>query len=260
VEPNTNATLVLSASSTLFARTLLWVCSLPRAGTAINRKLEGCDEGSGPGGHSLLRLPSYSTNIYEIWVARLDNPSAEVQLDIRFGQPPVISLQPASQSVNQEDKIQLDVLAANVVAPGLPPAIQMPAPTYQWLFNGRAMTGATSNSLTLPSAHLEDAGYYSVAVSNAIGTVISERAQLAVTAHLEVCFQPGVPGPVLRFPATALTACELVVEASSDLLHWQAVYTVTRDANGGPLCQPFEPDLTGVTARFYRGLLHPCAP
>src|SRR5262249_54434107 len=135
----------------------------------------------------------------------------------------------------QEDKIQLDVLAANVVAPGLPPALQMAAPTYQWLFNGQTMSGAMLSSLTLPSAKLEDAGSYSVVVSNAIGTVISERAQVAVTAHLEVCFQPGVPGPVLRFPATALTPCELVVEASSDLLHWQAVYTVTRNANGGPL-------------------------
>lgn len=52
--------------------------------------------------------------------------------------------------------------------------------TYQWLFNGDTIPGATSNSFTRVSVQPEDAGFYSVVVSNHLGAVISDTALLAL--------------------------------------------------------------------------------
>lgn len=52
---------------------------------------------------------------------------------------------------------------------------------YQWRFNGTDIPGATNVSLTLTSLRYNQAGLYSVAVSNAFGVTISAKAQLAVS-------------------------------------------------------------------------------
>ncbi len=52
--------------------------------------------------------------------------------------------------------------------------------TYQWSFNGAAITGATGNSLTLASVQISQAGNYSVTVTNAAGSATSTNAFLTV--------------------------------------------------------------------------------
>ena len=48
--------------------------------------------------------------------------------------------------------------------------------SYQWKKNGAALSGATQATLTLASAHATDVGAYSVVVSNAAGSDVSEIA------------------------------------------------------------------------------------
>ena len=83
--------------------------------------------------------------------------------------PPVIGLQPASQTVAAG-------LSANftVAATGTPPL------SYQWRFNGADIPGATNAVLTLNNLALTDAGAYSVGVSNSGGTTPSVLAILTV--------------------------------------------------------------------------------
>jgi hypothetical protein len=57
-----------------------------------------------------------------------------------------------------------------------------PAPTYQWYFNGGAINGATSSTLSLGNARNSDTGDYTVVVANAIGSITSAKATLTVTA------------------------------------------------------------------------------
>jgi alpha-tubulin suppressor-like RCC1 family protein len=52
--------------------------------------------------------------------------------------------------------------------------------TYQWRFNGADLLDATNSTLSLSNLQLNQAGLYSVVVSNAWGTVTSTEAQLAV--------------------------------------------------------------------------------
>jgi alpha-tubulin suppressor-like RCC1 family protein len=51
---------------------------------------------------------------------------------------------------------------------------------YQWRFNGADIPGATSPTLSLSSLGYDAAGLYSVAISNAIGTTVSAKVELAV--------------------------------------------------------------------------------
>jgi plastocyanin len=84
-------------------------------------------------------------------------------------QAPMISTQPASRTIDAGGTVTF-----SVVASGGPP------PSYQWLFNGEALPGATSSSLVLNSVHTNQAGIYSVIVSNELGVVPSAPATLTV--------------------------------------------------------------------------------
>lgn len=93
---------------------------------------------------------------------------------IRQGQlaeAPVTITQPKSLSVARGSRVQFSVTAAAV-----------PAPTYQWQHDGQPFDGATSSSLSFTNANTTDSGDYSVVITNALGSVTSEKAKLTVTA------------------------------------------------------------------------------
>ncbi len=50
--------------------------------------------------------------------------------------------------------------------------------SYQWLFNGAEIPGATASTLTVTNVQLESEGDYAVAVTDSIATIISQSARL----------------------------------------------------------------------------------
>ena len=91
---------------------------------------------------------------------------------------PVITSQPASQTVSAGATVTFSVIATGT-----------PAPSYRWCVqvkSGRTVTktylpGATDPSLTLVNVTTANAGTYSVEVSNSAGTILSAGAVLKVT-------------------------------------------------------------------------------
>jgi len=84
---------------------------------------------------------------------------------------PVFTLHPSDLSVTVGGNVTLASIAVGV-----------PAPTYQWMKNGVAISGATAASLTLSNVTLSDIAAYTVAATNALGSVISQVAQLTVAS------------------------------------------------------------------------------
>lgn len=103
-----------------------------------------------------------------LYVADTDNHTIRLGL---LATAPSIQTQPQSQTVIAGSGVQFSVMASG-----------RPAPAYQWYFDGAAISGAVASSYSLGSAQSADAGSYTVAVTNTLGSVTSSPATLTVNA------------------------------------------------------------------------------
>ncbi len=78
---------------------------------------------------------------------------------------------------------------------------------YQWRFNGADIAGATSSAYNIPSAQLVNDGIYTVVITDAIGSIMSQPAVLHVFIRPVITLQPlsqsVVPGGTAVFSAGA---------------------------------------------------------
>ncbi len=110
---------------------------------------------------------------------------------------------------------------------------------YQWNFNGQILPGATNAVLTLINATPDQAGTYSVTVSDDVGTTNSSAAELTLhvpAASNEVAATlTTVTGLATMndgsaqyaFDVSGIAGDRYVVEASADLQVWTSVQTNT---------------------------------
>jgi sugar lactone lactonase YvrE len=84
---------------------------------------------------------------------------------------PVITAQPVGQTVTPGSNVQFTVSATSI----------LPL-TYQWFVNGVSFNGATTNTFSFANARTTDAGDYTVVITNALGSVTSNKAGLTVSA------------------------------------------------------------------------------
>jgi hypothetical protein len=93
--------------------------------------------------------------------------------------PPSITTQPLSQALTAGQDTSFSVVA-NGSAPF----------SYQWNFNGSAISGATDASLALTNVQTTDAGCYTAVVTNPGGSITSEVATLTVNIPPGITAQP----------------------------------------------------------------------
>jgi hypothetical protein len=93
-------------------------------------------------------------------------------LESEGAMPPTILQEPADESVSLGSTATFQVVAA-----GSAPL------SYSWRFNGVTLEGATYPFLTLSNVALADLGLYSVLVSNAFGTALSQAASLSLSGY-----------------------------------------------------------------------------
>jgi hypothetical protein len=74
--------------------------------------------------------------------------------------------------------------------------------TYQWSKDGNSIAGANAASLALPSVSAADVGRYSVSVSNAVGAVLSQEAELQLVTGPVISAQPVSQGYVPKVAQT----------------------------------------------------------
>ncbi|HOY59061.1 MAG TPA: immunoglobulin domain-containing protein, partial [Verrucomicrobiota bacterium] len=106
-----------------------------------------------------------------------------------WSEMPSIQRHPSSLTVYVGQDATFSVLAES----GLPL-------TYQWRLNGADLPGATQPVLTLSRVRPDQAGSYSVRVSNAVGPVESEPAMLTVDSNVADLAVLGIRGPATGRP------------------------------------------------------------
>lgn len=128
--------------------------------------------------NSSLDLPDVqisSSGCYSVQVTNLygSTESAEGVLTVTNGPPIIWQPHPTNQVVAVGGTATLVVKAT-----GSQPI------SYQWRFNSQDIPGATNDILTLPQVRFDQTGYYSVAVGNPFGEIVSSKALLSVVQVL----------------------------------------------------------------------------
>lgn len=171
--------------------------------------------------HTNLAIPSVSLadqGAYFVTVSNYAGLSMSATANLAVLEPPMITRQPRDTEVPVGGEARFIVAAA-----GKPPL------QFQWLYGEEPLAGRSNAVLILPSVLAEDAGSYSVIISNDVGVVRSSAAQLTVkipTIDLSVLSDVTLPiGAVAQFYATAtnlqppLTFKLLTDPATSDSIH-----------------------------------------
>ncbi|MEI7732189.1 MAG: immunoglobulin domain-containing protein [Verrucomicrobiota bacterium] len=152
--------------------------------------------------------------------------------------PPVITAQPDNQTI-----LQGTIANFNVVGTGTGLL------TYQWQFNGTALSLATNSTLMLSNAQGINAGNYSVVISNAYGITTSAVATLtllyppAITIHPEN--QSNVLGTTATFNVTA---------SGNDPLYYQWQFNGT-NMNAATNSMLTLNNVTGINAGNYSAVI-----
>ncbi len=141
------------------------------------------DNGSSVGGNNAtLTLNNVHTNQSGSYTVVVKNnwgsvTSAVAVLAVYI--PPGIQTQPGNLTVTQGQNASF-----SVVSSGSAPF------SYQWSFGGAALSGATNGTLSLTNVQSNQAGSYTVVVTNPVGSVTSQVATLTVDVPPTITTQP----------------------------------------------------------------------
>ena len=129
--------------------------------------------------------------------------------------------------------------------------------TFQWLYNGTAIAGATNSSLALNNLQPANSGIYQVVVSNALRVVPGPVVNVTVPAFgfdlSGFIYQPQTGSVQMRLIG-ASGSNSVVIYASPDLMTWQPVYTNSPTVN--PIYYTDTPP-TNAPQRFYQAVEQP---
>jgi len=156
--------------------------------------------------------------------------------------PPLFTQQPVSQWILAGSNASFSATAVG----------KLPI-TWQWQFNQTNIDGATNATWVLTNATPDQAGDYSVLVTNANGFTTSSNATLSVY----VSPSPSIASPAfsannqMQFNVTGVPRLTYAVQVSTDLVNWDFVAT-----NVAPF-DFTDPSATNSLQRFYRAVYMP---
>jgi hypothetical protein len=137
---------------------------------------------------SLLMLSSVTSNdvaVYSVVAVNNQGSVTSNSAALIIAVPPLITQQPASQTVSAQTNVSFTATASG-----------SPAPSFQWKKNGVKIDGATQATLSLTNVAKSDGGLYSVDATNVAGWVSSNGANLTVNAIANKAVTDGENGGV----------------------------------------------------------------
>ena len=168
---------VLFGSHSGFAATLLWNANPAEEGIAHYTVY--VESGGAPTQTNITTSTSFPLTallrgiFYTLRVTATDTNGVESlpsSIDFLLPLPPEITLQPISRVITLGNPLALDVGVT-----GTQPL------SFQWMRDGVPLPGRTNQSLLISAVAALDAGDYTVQITNAAGSVISEEAAVTIT-------------------------------------------------------------------------------
>lgn len=153
--------------------------------------------------------------------------------------PPVLGLQPVSQTAILNSSVYF-----RVVSGGTPPL------SFQWYKNTAMIAGATNAIFRIPTAQLNDAGTYTVTVSNSLDSATSNPAMLTVLPGVEIALYSGI-----TVQGEAGAACQ--IDCSYDLSNTNNWTPLTNFTLPTATYLWIDPTPATLQRRFYRAILSP---
>jgi hypothetical protein len=139
-------------------------------------------------------------------VGSVTSSIASLSVVVPPGDLPTIVSQPQSVSVYPQNSATFSVAVTGSGNFG-----------YQWRLNGSDLSSATNNSFTITNVQPAEVGYYSVAVSNAYGIVVSSNAILSLidSPYINnVRAAPGGRAALISWSTTVPTDAQVQYEAA----------------------------------------------
>ena len=127
--------------------------------------------------------------------------------------------------------------------------------SYQWRRNSTNLPGANSPTLTLTNLQANNAGNYTVLVTNFVGATTSMAATLTVTnpaPNLSVAGGGGMTPQGFIFQMAVQPGMTYVVLASTNMVHWSPILT---NVAVGPTTTITDAEAVNFSSRFYRVML-----
>lgn len=177
-----------------------------------------------------ITFPNLHSRAY--FVARLKIPSSS--------NLPVVLDPPGDQTVVLGGTVSLNVKAIETE----------PTPTgltYQWLFQGTLISGATNGTLVLTNLNNVSSGWYSAIISNSFGVVVTSEAHVIVSMQIENPLLSSTGTFSFSFISESNWVYE--VQSSTDLKEWEDVSAVTAS---NELTSFSAPVSIGEPQRYYR--------
>ncbi len=153
---------------------------------------------------------------------------------------PSITLQPTNVIIFQGSNANFRVLASGV-----------PSPTYQWLFSGTNLPGATATILSIANAQASNIGNYQAIATNVAGAATSSVAHLTVLISpvIQVASGPGTNVAVSVNSVSGLNY-RLEYKNSLDDPGWLPIQPAVLSSGGTIIL--LDTNAPPVPARFYR--------
>jgi hypothetical protein len=121
--------------------------------------------------------------------------------------------------------------------------------SYQWRFQGAALSGATNASLTITNVQAASLGGYQLVVANLAGSATSALATLTVEGQPVLVNVQRLGDGTVRMGITGSPNRTYAIEAGTDLQNWSLVGSVAYTNGIMPFTDSTAP---GTTNRFYR--------
>jgi sugar lactone lactonase YvrE len=198
---------------------------------------------------TLSNISATNAGSYSVVVSSLYGSVTSAVATLTVQAPPVITVQPTNQTVLAGSSPSFSVVAAGSGPFG-----------YSWSLAGSNLDPTDTNStLTLPCVFTNNAGSYTVVVTNAYGSVTSAVAALTVTIPTnapQIMTGDGFMGFLTNqfgFNLSGAFGQTVVVDGSTDLVTWTPLSTNTCGS-----ASPFyfcDPCWTNYPFRFYRARL-----